>query len=209
MEHVYSILREFHPNAEIELNFENHYQLLVAVVLSAQATDISVNLVTEKLFKVVKQPADLLVLEYEALEEIIRSIGLWKSKAKNLRLMSEQLIEKHQGIVPSSLKELEALAGVGRKTASVILNVAFNKPIIAVDTHVYRVSGRIGLRPEGLSIDKVADYLNEKTPKDFLIDAHHLLIFHGRYICKARKPMCDQCPVSQCCQYFEALIDNS
>lgn len=201
---VYLSLREFHSEAKIELDFENNYQLLVAVILSAQATDISVNLVTKKLFKTIKSPSDLLSLEHHTLEETVRSIGLWKAKAKNLRLMSGQLIDKHQGLVPNTLDKLEALAGVGKKTASVVLNIAFKVPIIAVDTHVYRVSARIGLRPQGLSIDKAAEYLNNHTPDCFMMDAHHVLIFHGRYICKARKPECSKCPVTQHCVYFDS-----
>ena len=192
-----------HPKAGVELDFKNNYQLLVAVILSAQATDVSVNLVTKKLFKTVSTPKDLLKISLEALEEMIRTIGLWKAKAKNLRLMSQKLIDKFESQVPSDRDSLESLAGVGRKTASVVLNIAFKEPVIAVDTHVYRVSQRTGLAPSEYSIDKVANYLNSNTPPIFLMDAHHLLIFHGRYICKARKPECSLCQISDLCNYYQ------
>lgn len=200
---IYKILEALYPDAVIELDFSNHFQLLIAVVLSAQATDKSVNKVTKNLFSKVKTPEDLLAITEEDLESFIKTIGLWRAKAKNLRLLSEKLIKDFDSSVPSTQEELESLPGVGRKTASVVLNTAFKKPIIAVDTHVFRVSQRLGLAPKTQSIDKVADYLNAKTPTEFLERAHHLLIFHGRRRCKARGPLCQECPLVPYCHYQE------
>lgn len=202
---LYALLEQRHPNAEIELNFENNFQLLVAVLLSAQATDISVNKVTDSLFLSVKGPEDILKLSHDQLENHIKSIGLWKAKARHVRQLSEQLIEKFDSNVPQTLEELESLPGVGRKTASVVMSIAFDTPIIAVDTHVFRVSKRLGLSPEPYSIPQVAEFLNNNTPTAYLASAHHLLIFHGRYVCKARQPLCNECTLAQYCPYNKNL----
>ena len=205
---IFSVLKSIHPQADIELNFDNNFQLLVAVVLSAQSTDISVNKVTDTLFLKVKTPVDILNLSQEDLENHLRSIGLWKAKARHVRQLSQQLQDLFDGQVPCTLHELESLAGVGRKTASVVLSIAFDTPIIAVDTHVFRVSKRLGLALENLNVDQVANYLNEYTPKEYLAHAHHLLIFHGRYLCKARKPLCSQCTLSKYCTYFHENVSD-
>lgn len=199
---LYEILAKTNPTPKTELSFDNHFQLLIAVLLSAQATDISVNKATDKLFRKVKTPQDLLDLGESSLKEYIKQIGLFNSKAKNAILTAQILLEKHNGIVPNDQKALEALPGVGRKTANVVLNEGFGIPTIAVDTHVFRVSNRTGLA-RGKTPEAVEIKLVKNTPKQFMQGAHHWLILHGRYICKARKPLCDQCPITHICDYFK------
>lgn len=196
---IYQKLEALYPQAKIALDFDNHFQLLVAVMLSAQATDISVNKVTQNLFKRLKTPQDILNFTDRDLEDSIKTIGLWKAKSRNLKLMSQALIDNFDSKVPSTLEHLTSLAGVGRKTASVVLNIAFCVPVIAVDTHVMRLSQRLALAAQSTQVDKVADYLNAYTPKKFLDTAHHLLIAHGRALCLARAPKCSQCPLQSSC----------
>ncbi len=186
------------PNPKGELIYISPYTLLVAVVLSAQATDISVNKATKNLFRLAKTPLEMLSLGEQKVIENIKSIGLYKNKAKNVINLSKILIEKFNGQVPKSLEELKTLPGVGRKTANVVLNMAFGFPTIAVDTHVFRVSNRTKIAP-GKKVDEVENLLLKRIPEEFLLHAHHWLILHGRYICKARKPLCDQCPILDLC----------
>jgi endonuclease III len=205
----YSRLAQANPNPKSELDYVNPYTLLVAVVLSAQATDIGVNKATKALFEKVKTPQDMVELGEDALIAHIRTIGLYKTKAKNLQLLSRLLIHNHQGQVPDDRKSLEALPGVGHKTASVVLNVAFGHPTIAVDTHCFRVSNRTGLAC-GKTPEQVEAQLVAVTPPPFAHNAHHWLILHGRYVCKARKPDCSACPVSDLCEYHhKSLVSPS
>tara|TARA_B100000686_G_scaffold351311_1_gene449712 strand:- start:3865 stop:4488 length:624 start_codon:yes stop_codon:yes gene_type:complete len=186
------------PSPKGELIYTSPYTLLVAVVLSAQATDISVNKATKNLFRLAKTPLEMLTLGEQKVIENIKSIGLYKNKAKNVISLSKILIEKFNGKVPMSLEELQTLPGVGRKTANVVLNMAFGFPTIAVDTHVFRVSNRTKIAP-GKKVDEVENLLLKRIPEEYLLHAHHWLILHGRYICKARKPLCDQCPILDLC----------
>ena len=197
---LFARLARANPAPATELRHENPFQLLVAVVLSAQATDVGVNKATEKLFCVVSAPEDLVRLGVRGLKPYIRTIGLYNAKAKNLVAAARLLIERHGGEVPSTRAALEALPGVGRKTANVILNTAFGEPTIAVDTHVFRVANRTGLAP-GKTVLAVETALMRAVPADFRQHAHHWLILHGRYTCKARKPLCEHCPISELCQY--------
>jgi endonuclease III len=183
-----------------ELEYINPYTLLVAVVLSAQATDVSVNKATEPLFKIVDTPKKMVALGEARLKEFIKTIGLFNTKAKNVIALSQTLGEKYGGAVPKTREELEALPGVGRKTANVVLNVAFGEPTIAVDTHIFRVGNRTGLAP-GKTPREVEDKLVKVVPRKYMLHAHHWLILHGRYICVARKPKCPECPVRQVCEY--------
>ncbi len=187
-----------HPKGELE--HSNIYTLLVAVVLSAQATDRSVNLATKALFAKVQTPEQMLELGEENLRNHIRTIGLYKTKAKNVIRLSQQLIEHHQAIVPDDRIALEKLAGVGRKTANVVLNMAYGKPTIAVDTHLFRIANRMGLAP-GKNPLEVEIALEKRIPAQWLFHAHHWLILHGRYICLARKPKCFNCNVASLCHY--------
>ena len=193
-------LAELNPEPEGELEWTSPYTLLVAVALSAQATDVSVNLATRKLFKVADTPAKMLALGEDDVRDHIKTIGLFNTKAKNVILMAQQLIERHGGEVPVDRETLEQLAGVGRKTANVVLNIAFGLPTIAVDTHVFRVANRTGLAP-GKTPLEVETKLAEVTPQEFLLHAHHWLILHGRYLCKARSPECWRCPIVDICRY--------
>ena len=188
------------PEPETELEYGSPYQLLAAVLMSAQATDKSVNLVTRRLFPLAPTPQAMVELGLERITETIRTIGLFRNKAKNLLAMSQILIDQHGGEVPDSREALEALPGVGRKTANVILNVAFGQPTIAVDTHIFRVSNRTGLAP-GRNVDEVEQKLLKVVPKEYRLHAHHWLILHGRYICKARTPECWRCPISDLCAF--------
>jgi endonuclease-3 len=188
------------PAPEGELDFINPYTLLVAVVLSAQATDVGVNKATEPLFAVADTPAKMLALGEEGLKRYIRTIGLFNSKAKNVIALSRLLLERHGGEVPRDRNALQALPGVGRKTANVVLNTAFGEPTIAVDTHLFRVANRTGLAP-GKTPLEVEMKLQKVVPDRYKRHAHHWLILHGRYICKARKPECARCPVSDLCAY--------
>ncbi|MGH6624467.1 MAG: endonuclease III [Burkholderiaceae bacterium] len=197
---IYERLRALNPTPTTELDYRSPYELLVAVVLSAQATDRSVNLATRPLFEVARTPAAMVALGEERLSGFIRSIGLYKTKAKNVIGLSRMLLEHHNGEVPRNREALEALPGVGRKTANVVLNTAFGEPTIAVDTHIFRVSNRTGLAP-GKDVDEVERKLEKFTPDEFRKDAHHWLILHGRYICKARTPECWRCPIAEWCEY--------
>ncbi|MBP5859109.1 endonuclease III [Marivibrio halodurans] len=200
IETFFARLQAQRPEPKGELDWTNPYTLLVAVTLSAQATDVGVNKATAGLFKVVSTPQDMLALGEEGLKAHIKTIGLYNSKAKNVMKMTEILVADHGGEVPRERAALEALPGVGRKTANVVLNIAFGQPTIAVDTHLFRVSNRTGLAP-GKTPLAVEQKLEKKVPKPYLLHAHHWLILHGRYICKARKPDCPACVVSDVCRY--------
>jgi len=193
-------LAEENPSPTTELESSNPYQLLVAVVLSAQATDASVNIATRPLFEQIKTPAQMVALGEERLRDAIKTIGLFNTKAKNVVALSKALIDQHGGEVPRTREELEALPGVGRKTANVVLNTAFGEETFAVDTHVFRVCNRTGLAP-GKNVDIVEAKLEKVVPQPFRRDAHHWLILHGRYTCKARKPECWRCVVADLCRY--------
>ena len=193
------------PNPETELAHDNPFQLLISVILSAQPTDISVNKVTPALFEAFPDPESMATARVEQILSFIRSIGLAPSKAKNIVNTCSLLVEKHQGQIPQTLEELIALPGVGRKTANVMLNTAFGKSVIAVDTHIFRVSNRTGLAI-GKDVREVEDGLMKNVPRKFKKDAHHLLILHGRYVCKARKPECSQCVIRRQCQFEEKII---
>lgn len=183
-----------------ELEYQSNFELLIAVMLSAQATDVSVNLATRKLFPVANTPEAILALGEEGLKTYIKTIGLYNSKAKNVIKTCQDLIDHHHSQVPNTRAELEALAGVGRKTANVVLNTAFGQPTMAVDTHIFRVSNRTGLAT-GKTVLAVEKKLVERIPDDFIVDAHHYLILHGRYTCQARKPKCGACPVYEECMF--------
>src|SRR5690349_11085057 len=194
IEPFFATLKAANPQPASELEYSNVFELLAAVLLSAQATDAGVNKATRRLFPVAGTPQAILDLGLERLEEFIRTIGLYRTKAKNLLATCRILVDQHGGEVPRTREELEALPGVGRKTANVVLNVAFGEPTMAVDTHIFRVANRTGLAP-GKTPDKVEDHLMKVVPADYALHAHHWLILHGRYICKARTPLCGQCPV--------------
>lgn len=196
----YAALAEALPEPKSELEYSDPYTLLVAVVLSAQATDKGVNKATRPLFQVADTPQKMLELGEEGLRDYIKTIGLFNTKAKNVIALSRILVERYGGVVPQDRAALEELPGVGRKTANVVLNVAFGAPTIAVDTHIFRVSNRTGLAP-GKTVRAVEDRLEAVTPKQFVQHAHHWLILHGRYVCKARKPDCGPCVVKQWCRY--------
>ena len=193
-------LREINPHPKSDLEYRSAFELLVAVILSAQATDKSVNIATKKLFAVANTPETIRALGEDALIEYIRTIGLFRTKAKNVMAMCKLLIETHGSQVPDSRKALEALPGVGRKTANVVLNVAFGQPTMAVDTHIFRISNRMGLAP-GKDVVAVEERLMKVVPKEFIDHAHHWLILHGRYTCIARKPKCGACPVYDICGF--------
>ncbi len=197
---IFERLHSLEPNPTTELEYKSPFELLVAVVLSAQATDRSVNLATRKLFPIARTPAAMVALGEERLTEHIRTIGLYRTKAKNVIRLSQQLLESHAGAVPRDRAALEALPGVGRKTANVVLNTAFGEPTIAVDTHIFRVANRTGLAP-GTDVLQVEQRLEKFTPDEFRKNAHHWLILHGRYICKARLPECWRCPIAEWCEY--------
>jgi endonuclease-3 len=201
-EELFRRLRAANPEPKSELEYRTPFELLVAVVLSAQATDKSVNLATPKLFEAAPTPQALLALGEERVAGHIRTIGLYRTKAKNLIALSRMLVERHGGEVPATREALEALPGVGRKTANVVLNVAFGEPTIAVDTHVFRVANRTGLAP-GKNPEEVEAKLLKATPPEFLRHAHHWLILHGRYVCVARTPKCAQCVIRDLCGFRE------
>ncbi len=197
---IYKILARAHGNPSTELNFRSNFELLVSVILSAQATDISVNKATSKLYRKANTPQAILNLGLTSLKRHIRTIGLYNTKAQNIIKTCQMLIDLHDGLVPSNRESLEALPGVGRKTANVVLNTAFGEPTIAVDTHIFRVSNRTGLGP-GKTVLQVEQKLLKFTPERYLKDAHHLLILHGRYTCIARTPRCPVCVIREFCDY--------
>ena len=200
-------LRELDPHPTTELAYSTPFELLVAVVLSAQATDVGVNKATRKLYPVANTPQSLLDLGEENLKCYIGTIGLFNAKAKNVIALCRLLLERHGGEVPRSREALEALPGVGRKTANVVLNTAFGEPTIAVDTHIFRVANRTGLAP-GKDVRAVEDKLEKAIPAEFKQDAHHWLILHGRYVCKARKPDCPHCVIRDLCRYKDKTVDS-
>jgi len=197
---IFRRLREANPEPVTELDYSNPFELLVAVVLSAQATDKGVNKATARLFPVANTPAAILALGEDGLKEHIKTIGLFNSKAANIIKLCQLLLERHGGEVPQSREALEALPGVGRKTANVVLNTAFGQPAMAVDTHIFRVANRTGLA-KGRNVREVEDRLMRFVPKEFLLDAHHWLILHGRYVCVARKPRCGACTIYDLCEF--------
>ncbi|MFO7304993.1 MAG: endonuclease III [Gammaproteobacteria bacterium] len=197
---IFRRFKEANPSPKTELEYRTPFELLVAVILSAQATDRSVNLATRKLFQRANTPQAMLELGVEGLARYIRTIGLFNTKAKNIIETCRILVEKHGGEVPRSREELEALPGVGRKTANVILNTAFGESTVAVDTHIFRVANRTGIAP-GANVREVEERLLQVVPQEYLKDAHHWLILHGRYTCVARKPKCPQCLIRDLCEY--------
>ncbi|HSG10798.1 MAG TPA: endonuclease III [Gammaproteobacteria bacterium] len=203
---IFSRLRDANPHPTTELKYGNPFQLLVAVILSAQSTDVGVNKATAALFKKARTPAALLKLGEKGLREYIKTIGLFNTKAKNIIKTCAILVEHHGGKVPDDRAALEALPGVGRKTANVVLNTAFGHPAIAVDTHIFRVANRTGIAP-GKNVAEVEQRLLRLVPEEFRLDAHHWLILHGRYTCVARKPRCQSCIISDLCEYKEKNID--
>jgi len=198
-------LAEARPHPTTELEYATAFQLLVAVVLSAQATDKSVNLATRGLFAAAPTPEAMLTLGEEGVASHIRTIGLYRNKAKNVVALSRLLLERHGGEVPSRREALEALPGVGRKTANVVLNTVFGEPVMAVDTHIFRVANRTGLAP-GKDVGAVEQALLRRVPKEYLHDAHHWLILHGRYVCTARKPRCGECVVRDLCEFRDKTV---
>ena len=199
-EEIFRRLSSLNPEPATELHYRNPFELLVAVVLSAQATDKCVNLATPRLFQAAGSPAAMLALGQEGLEAYVKTIGLYRTKAKNLLAACRLLIERYRGEVPGNREALESLPGVGRKTANVILNSAFGEPTIAVDTHIFRVANRTGLAP-GKNVVEVENKLLKLVPEPYRRHAHHWLILHGRYVCKARKPECPACPIRDLCEY--------
>lgn len=197
---LFDRLAEAIPNPKTELQYTSVFELLVAVVLSAQATDVSVNKATRQLFALANTPSAMLALGELALKEQIKSIGLFNAKAHNIILLCQKLIADYNGQVPETRAELESLAGVGRKTANVILNTAFGQPTIAVDTHIFRVANRTGLAP-GKTVLAVEQRLDKCVPAKHIVNAHHLLILHGRYTCTARSPRCGSCVIADCCDF--------
>jgi endonuclease-3 len=203
---IFTRLRAANPEPRTELHYSNPFQLLVAVILSAQSTDVGVNKATRALFKKVKTPRALLNLGEEGLKDYIKTIGLFNTKAKNIMKTCALLEEQHAGKVPEDRAALEALPGVGRKTANVVLNTAFGHPTIAVDTHIFRISNRTGIAP-GKNVAEVEQHLLRLVPDEFKQDAHHWLILHGRYTCIARKPRCQSCIISDLCEYKDKNLD--
>jgi len=200
IEQFYARLRAANPAPTTELNYVTPFQLLIAVILSAQATDVGVNKATARLFQVAPTPDKMAELGIEGLSEYIKTIGLYRTKAKNVIATCRILLEQHGGEVPNDRASLEALPGVGRKTANVVLNTAFGQPTIAVDTHIFRLGNRTGLAP-GKTVAEVEQKLLRVTPAEYKKDAHHWLILHGRYVCKARRPECERCVVADLCNY--------
>ena len=204
---MFSRFAELNPKPTTELEYRTPFELLVAVILSAQATDVGVNKAMRRLFPVANTPQQLLALGEDGLKRHINSIGLYNAKAANVIAMCRLLLQQHGGEVPRTRAELEALPGVGRKTANVILNTAFGEPTIAVDTHIFRVANRTGLAP-GRNVREVEDKLLKAVPSEYRQHAHHWLILHGRYTCIARKPKCPQCPVHDLCRWPEKTMDG-
>lgn len=205
---LFSRLRELDPHPTTELVYSTPFELLVAVVLSAQATDVGVNKATKRLYPVANTPQAILDLGEDSLKHYISTIGLFNAKAKNVIALCRLLIEKHDGEVPRTREALEALPGVGRKTANVMLNTAFGEPTIAVDTHIFRVANRTGLAP-GKDVRAVENKLEKAIPAEFKQDAHHWLILHGRYVCKARKPDCPHCVIRDLCRYKHKTLADT
>jgi len=203
---IFSRLKEQNPEPTTELIYRSTFQLLIAVILSAQATDKSVNAATKELFKVAGTPQKILDLKESGLKKYIKTIGLFNTKAKNIIKTCKMLIDEHKGKVPKTRKALEALPGVGRKTANVVLNTAFGQATIAVDTHIFRVSNRLGIAP-GKTVVEVEQNLLKNVPNQYQQDAHHWLILHGRYTCLARKPRCSSCLLEDLCPYEEKTIE--
>jgi endonuclease-3 len=203
---LFQRLKAHNPSPTTELKYRSPFQLLIAVILSAQATDKSVNLATRELFKVAGTPKKMLALKESGLRKYIKTIGLFNTKAKNIIKTCEILLKEHHGKVPATREALEALPGVGRKTANVILNTAFGQPTIAVDTHIFRVSNRTGLAP-GKNVFEVEQKLLKAVPPEFMHDAHHWLILHGRYTCIARKPRCGACVIEDLCEYPDKPLE--
>lgn len=203
---LYIKLAKDRPDPKTELNYSNPFTLVVAVALSAQATDVGVNKATDELFKVADTPQKMLALGVEGVAKYVKTIGLWRNKAKNVVALSQMLIDEYGGEVPQTRDDLVKLPGVGRKTANVVLNEAFGQPTIAVDTHIFRVSNRTGLAP-GKTPDAVEQSLERVTPDAFKLGAHHWLILHGRYVCKARKPECWHCVIADICKYKPKTAD--
>ncbi|WP_260649843.1 endonuclease III [Paenalcaligenes sp.] len=199
---IFKRFQAANPHPTTELEYETTFQLLIAVILSAQATDVSVNIATRRFFPTHGTPEGILELGLDGLTECIKSIGLYKTKAKNVIRTCEILLEHYNGEVPNTREELESLPGVGRKTANVVLNTAFGQYAMAVDTHIFRVSNRTGIA-KGKNVREVEDKLMRLVPKEFLLDAHHWLILHGRYVCVARKPKCPECGIADLCEYKE------
>jgi len=202
---IFEIWQKNNPQPKTELEFTNNFTLVVAVVLSAQSTDIGVNKATKNLFKIVDTPQKMLDLGEEKLKKYISTIGLYNGKAKNIIILSEQLIKLHNSEVPNDFESLKNLAGVGQKTANVVLNCAFGEPTIAVDTHVFRVANRLGIVDE-TNPEKTEKSLLKKIPKKFLYYAHHWMILHGRYICQARKPNCKNCQIEKFCKFDKKVF---
>lgn len=197
---IFQRLRAENPNPTTELKFNSTFELLISVILSAQATDVSVNKATEKLYRVASTPASIHALGVNGLKKYIKTIGLFNTKAENVIRTCELLVRDHDSVIPSTREELEALPGVGRKTANVVLNTAFRKIAMAVDTHIFRVSNRTAIAP-GKNVLEVEKRLIKLVPEEFLLDAHHWLILHGRYICIARKPRCSACVIEELCEF--------
>ena len=204
---IFSRLREANPHPETELNYSSNFELLISVILSAQATDVGVNKATAILYPVANTPEQIFALGINGLSEYIKTIGLYNSKAKNVIATCGMLIELHNSIVPDKREALEALPGVGRKTANVVLNTAFKQVAMAVDTHIFRISNRTKIAP-GKNVLEVEKGLLKFIPEEFLLDAHHWLILHGRYTCIARKPRCGSCIISDLCEFNGKLIDD-
>lgn len=202
---IFTILREANPNPTTELNYSSGFELLTAVILSAQATDVGVNKATDKLYPVANTAQSIAALGIDGLIPYIKTIGLYQTKAKNVIAMAHILVDKYNGEVPKTREELEALPGVGRKTANVVLNTLYRQPTMAVDTHIFRLSNRLGIA-KGKTVREVEDKLVKVIPDEFMLDSHHWMILHGRYICKARKPECDKCSITMYCDYFHSTL---
>lgn len=200
VEKIFNNLKKAIPNPKIELKYGSNFELLIAVILSAQATDVGVNKATPKLFAVANTPEKIAALGVNKLKKYIKTIGLYNTKAKNIIALCKVLIDKYNSEIPSTRDELIQLPGVGRKTANVVLNTAFNKPTIAVDTHIFRVANRIGLA-NGKTPLEIEEQLEQIVPKKFKLTASHTLVLHGRYTCKAKKPLCEQCVINKLCAY--------
>ena len=202
---IFTLLKENTPNPTTELVYHSPFELLISVILSAQTTDIAVNKVTKKLFDVANTPLSLSNLRVNKIEKLINSIGLYKNKAKNIQATSLKLLKEFNSTVPANRKDLESLPGVGRKTANVILNTLFNEPVIAVDTHLFRLANRINIAPAKTPL-AVEKRLMKLIPNEFLSDAHHLLILHGRYVCKSIAPQCGDCVIENLCEYKKKVL---